>query len=98
MRFVHDRLDLFEGERGACDERAVWTELTQLVADKILRRVDFGPIRSMQLQLAHAGARQPGAIDVLAVGQSAVEPGSGVRRRVRRAWIERLARHLHSRT
>jgi len=58
--------DLFERQRGNGHERSVRPELVQIVADEILRRVDLGPVRAVQLQLAHgAGAPSHGPLTFL---------------------------------
>ena len=97
MRFVHDGLDFFEGQRRNRDERPVGAELAQLVADEILRRVDLRPVGAVKLQLAHGRAREPRAVDVLVFGEAAEQPRRDVRRLHRRARIERLAGDLHPR-
>ena len=82
---------------GNRDERSVGPELVQVVTDEVLRRVDLGPVRAVQLQLAHRSTRQPGSVDVLPVREPAEEAGHGVGRGSRPARVQRLPRHLHAR-
>ena len=98
MGFVDDRLDLLERERGAVDEGRVRLPHVGR-AGEILGRVNLDVVDAVELRLAHGGAREPRAVDVLVLGESFVEADRlGIVVRAGGPLIERLADHLHARS
>ena len=97
VSLFHNRLDLFQGQRGTVDQRRVRLPHVN-GAGEILGRINLDVIDTMQLGLPNGGASKPGRVEVFAFGKSIVKAhGLRIRIIVGGALVDGLADHLHAR-